>query len=84
MDGNVSTFKARLVDNDFTQIHSVDYDGTFSTVTMLKSVRILLAIATYHDSEIWQLDVKTAFLSGSLLEDMYVIQPKDFVIPKGI
>ena len=47
----------------------------------MKSVRIILAIAAYFDYEIWQMDVKTALLHGHLTEDMYMIQPKDFVDP---
>ena len=46
---------------------------------MLKSVRILLAIAAYYDYEIWQMDVKTAFLNGMLSEGVYMIQPEGFV-----
>jgi hypothetical protein len=67
----------------FKQIQGVDYDETFSPVTMLKSVQILLTIATFYDYEIWQMDVKTAFLNGKLSENVYMIQPKDFVDPKN-
>ena len=49
---------------------------------MLKSIRILLAIAAYCDYEIWQMDVKTTFLNGNLLEDVYMTQPEGFVDPK--
>ena len=48
---------------------------------MLKSVRIVLAIVAYFDYEIWQMDVKTAFLHGNLTDDMYMIQPEGFVDP---
>ena len=48
---------------------------------MLKSVRIMLAIAAYFDYEIWQMDVETAFLNGNLTEDVYMIQPEGFVDP---
>ena len=48
---------------------------------MLKSVRIMLALAAYFDWEIWQMDVKTAFLNGNLTEDVYMIQPEGFVDP---
>ena len=50
---------------------------------MLKSIRIILAIAAYFDYEIWQMDVKTAFLNGNLAEDVYMIQPEGFVDPKN-
>ncbi|WP_283100722.1 reverse transcriptase domain-containing protein, partial [Escherichia coli] len=72
MDGNVITFKGRLVAKGFKQIHGIDYDETFSPVAMLKSIQILFAIAAHYDYEIWQMDVKTAFLNGKLLEDVYI------------
>ncbi|KAL8115939.1 hypothetical protein AgCh_022437 [Apium graveolens] len=83
MDGNVQTYKARLVAKGFKQIHGIDYDETFSPVTMVKSIRILLAIAAFHDYEIWQMDVKTAFLNGSLEADVYMTQPEGFVDPRN-
>ena len=79
MDGNVHTFKAKLVVKGFKQTHGIDYDETFSPVAMLKSIRILLAIAAYQDYEIWQMDVKIAFLNGNLIEDVYMTQPKGFI-----
>ena len=72
VDGNVQTYKARLVAKGFKQIHGIDYDETFSPVVMVKSIRILLAIAAYNDFEIWQMDVKTTFLNESLEEDVYM------------
>ena len=67
----------------FRQTHGIDYDETFSPVVMLKSITILLAIATYYDYEIWQMDVKTAFLNGNLLEDVSMTQPEGFIDPKN-
>ena len=82
-DGNVTIYKARLVAKGFRQVQGIDYDETFSPVAMLKSVRIMLAIAAFYDYEIWQMDVKTAFLNGYLKEELYMIQPEGFVDPKG-
>ncbi|KAJ9556430.1 hypothetical protein OSB04_011044 [Centaurea solstitialis] len=79
MDSKVHTYKARLVAKGYTQTHGVDYDETFSPVAMLKSIRIVIAIAAFHDYEIWQMDVKTAFLNGKLFEDVYMTQPEGFV-----
>ena len=45
---------------------------------MLKSIRILLAVAASLDYEFWQMDVKTAFLNGNLNEDIYMQQPEGF------
>ena len=83
MDGNVHTYKGRLVAKGFKQIHGIDYDKTFSHVAMLKSIRILLVIVAHYDYEIWQMDVETAFLNENLLEDVYMTQPEGFVTPKN-
>nr|GEW78472.1 putative retrotransposon Ty1-copia subclass protein [Tanacetum cinerariifolium] len=69
MDGKVHTYKARLVANGYTQTHEIDYEGTFSPVAKIKSIRIMLDIAAFHDYEIWQMDVKTAFLKGKMTKD---------------
>ena len=63
MDGNMHTYKGRLVVKGFKQIHGIDYGETFSPIAMLKSIRIMLVIAAHYDYEIWQMDVKTAFLN---------------------
>ena len=80
---NVTIYKARIVAKGFRQVQDVDYDESFSLVSMLKSVRIMLAIAAFYDYEIWQMDVKTTFLNGFLEEELYMMQPEGFVDPKG-
>ncbi|GKA27457.1 retrotransposon protein, putative, ty1-copia subclass [Tanacetum coccineum] len=50
--------------------------------THIRAIRILIAIAAYYDYEIWQMDVKTAFLNGYLNEEVYMEQPEGFVNPK--
>ena len=67
-----------MVAKGFRQKQGIDYDETFSPVAMLKSIRIMLAIAAHLDYEIWQMDVKTAFLNGELTEEVYMIQPEGF------
>ncbi|GJU27349.1 retrotransposon protein, putative, ty1-copia subclass [Tanacetum coccineum] len=54
---------------------------TFSPVADIRVIRILIAIATFYDYEIWKMDVKIAFLNGYLDEDIYMVQPKGFIDP---
>ena len=75
--------KLELSQKGFQQVQGVEYDESFSLVSMLKSVRIMLAIAAFYDYEIWQMDVKTAFLNGNLSEDVYMTQPEGFVDPQN-
>jgi Reverse transcriptase (RNA-dependent DNA polymerase) len=83
MDYNMTVYKARLVAKGFRQILDVYYDETFSPVAMFKSIQMLLVIIVFHDYEIWQMDVKIAFVNGNLEEDMYMIQPTGFEDPKN-
>nr|GEY42700.1 retrotransposon protein, putative, Ty1-copia subclass [Tanacetum cinerariifolium] len=68
MDGVIHTYKDRLVAKGYTQTLGIDYEETFSPVADIRAIRILIAIAAYYDYEIWQMDVKTAFLNGYLNE----------------
>ncbi|GJR82586.1 retrotransposon protein, putative, ty1-copia subclass [Tanacetum coccineum] len=81
MDGIVHVYKARLVAKGYTQLYEVDYEETFSPVADISAIRILISIAAYYDYEIWQMDVKIAFLNGYLDEDIYMVQPEGFVDP---
>nr|GEY40072.1 hypothetical protein [Tanacetum cinerariifolium] len=73
---------ARTIAKGFTQTYKVDYEETFSPVADIRAIKILIAIAAYYDYEIWQMDVKTAFLNGHLSEEVYMEKPKGFVNPK--
>ncbi|GKA76825.1 retrotransposon protein, putative, ty1-copia subclass, partial [Tanacetum coccineum] len=84
IDGIIHTYKARLVTKGYTQLYGVDYEETFSPVDDNRAIRILISIATFYDYEIWQMDVKTAFLNGYLDEDIYMVQPEGFIDPKHL
>ncbi|GJR76532.1 retrotransposon protein, putative, ty1-copia subclass [Tanacetum coccineum] len=77
--GETANYKAALLDPESkgnTQTPGIDYEETFSHVANIRAIRILIAIAAYYDYEIWQMDVKTAFLNGYLSEEVYMEQPE--------
>ena len=73
-------YKARLVAKGYIQITSVNFTYVFSLVLKHSSIRALLGIVAFHDYELEQLDVKTAFLHGELEEDIYMQQPEGFIV----
>jgi transposase InsO family protein len=73
--------KARLVAKGYTQRLGVDYEETYAPVVRYSSLRGLLAMAAQHDWEIHHMDVKTAYLNGTLDEEIYMEQPEGFRAP---
>ncbi|XP_075640704.1 uncharacterized protein LOC142612504 [Castanea sativa] len=80
-NGSIEKFKARLVAKGFKQKEDIDFFDTFSPVTKVISIRLLIAIAAIHNLMIHQMDVKTAFLNGDLEEEIYMDQLEGFTIP---
>ena len=78
-DGKVERYKARLVTKGYTQKPGEDYDETFSPVVRYSSIRTLLAFAVQNGMIIHQMDVVTAFLNGTLDEDIYMEQPPGYI-----
>jgi hypothetical protein len=76
--GVVTRNKARLVAKCYSQVEGLDFDEKYAPVARLESIRILLAYATYHGFNLYQMDVKSAFLNGPIKEEVYVEQPPGF------
>ncbi|GJX61799.1 putative ribonuclease H-like domain-containing protein [Tanacetum coccineum] len=73
--------KARLIAQGFRQEEGIDYDEVFAPVTKIEAIRLFLAFASYMGFTLYQMDVKSAFLYGSIEEEVYVHQPPGFVDP---
>ena len=78
-DGSVQRYKARLVAQGFTQKYGTDFDETFCPVVRQESLRMLIALSVQYDLILHQADVTTAFLNGTLEEEVYMRQPEGFV-----
>nr|GFB38357.1 hypothetical protein [Tanacetum cinerariifolium] len=71
--------KSRLIVRGYRQEEGLDFEESFAPVAKMEAIRIFLAYAAHKSFTVFQMDVKTAFLHGSLKEDMYVCQPEGFI-----
>jgi len=62
----------------FTQKEGINYQETFSPVSKKGSHRIILALIAHYDLELYQMNVKNAFLNACLEEDVYMDQLEGF------
>ncbi|GKD88423.1 retrovirus-related pol polyprotein from transposon TNT 1-94 [Tanacetum coccineum] len=75
----VIRFKTRLVMRGYRQEEGIDFEESFAMVARMEAIRIFLAYTAHKSFIVFQMDVKTSFLHGSLKEDVYVCQPEGFI-----
>lgn len=73
--GEVVRYKAQLVAKRYTQIHGIDFHETFSPITKLNMVRVILSLAANFDWPLHQFNEKNAFLHSDLEEEIYMDMP---------
>ena len=73
-------YNTRLVVKGFQQKEGIDFTEIFSPVVKMSTIRLVLGMVAVKILHLEQLDVKTAFLHGDLEEDLYMIQPKGFIV----
>ena len=76
--GNIVRYKAHLVAKCFTQKKDIDYKVTFSPISSNDSFRIIMTLVAHYDLELYQMDIKTAFLNGNIDEIIYMVQLENF------
>nr|GEU48329.1 hypothetical protein [Tanacetum cinerariifolium] len=79
--GIVIRNKARLVAQGYTQEEGIDYDEVFAPVARIEAIGLFLAYASFMRFIVYQMDVKSAFLYGTIEEEVYVCQPPGFEDP---
>nr|GFB87590.1 putative ribonuclease H-like domain-containing protein [Tanacetum cinerariifolium] len=79
--GIVVRNKAWLVAQGHIQEEGIDYDEVFTPVARIKAIRLFLAYASFMGFTVYQMDVKSAFLYGTIDEEVYVMQPPGFHDP---
>ena len=73
--------KACLVAKRYKQIQGIDFQEAIAPAVKMTTIRTLFTISAFLDLAFYQMDVKTAFLHGSLDEELYMLQPEGFTIP---
>ncbi|GKD79024.1 retrovirus-related pol polyprotein from transposon TNT 1-94 [Tanacetum coccineum] len=68
-----------LVIRGHCQEEGIDFEESFSPIARMEAIRIFLAYDAHKSFTVFQMDVTTAFLHGTLKEDVYVCQPEGFI-----
>ena len=63
----------------FSQVEGIEYNETFSPIAKMNSIHLVLSLATLHNWEVHQMDVKSVFSHGDLHEEIYMKQPLGYV-----
>jgi hypothetical protein len=79
---SITRYKARLVAQGYTQRKRLDFQETFTSITQMTSQRIVIATAAAKDLELFQIDVKNAYLNREIDTDIYMKQPVGFEDPR--
>ena len=72
--------KARLVWKGYDQVEGIAFEETFALVSRLDAIRMFLAFACFKNIKSYQMDAKSSFLNGNSEEEVYIENPKGFIL----
>ena len=81
-DNTIYQRKVRLVVKGFAQVKGVDYEDTFASMITHQSIKVLFFLMTLNKMVFWKIDIRTFFLYGECLEDVYMEQPEGYADAK--
>ena len=76
--GEITMYKARFVAKGFSQVQGRDYNKKYSPTTRLSTIRVLISYALYKNTELKQVDIKTAYLNAEIEDEILMQQPEGF------
>jgi hypothetical protein len=82
-DGHVTRNKARLVCKGYAHIEGIDFEETIAPVYRMEAIHFLLAYAWSKNIKVYQMDIKSTFLSGELEEEVYIEQQEGFQLSEN-
>ena len=81
LDGEITSYRVRIVAGGHRQVEGVNHSETFSSVAKMPTVQVILANAATQDWEIEHVDVKSAYLNATLKETIYMKLPQGILKP---
>lgn len=81
-DGSLENYKATLVAHGFSQVEGFDVTETFAPIAQITTIRVVFDVVAPRKWWVYHRDVKSTFLNGHLKEEVYVLQPPGFEMPR--
>lgn len=80
MNRQISKYKARLVVQDFSQTKKINFYETFSSVTSITIIMLMLMITMHKNWEVYQIDIDSVYLNAELTEKIYIKIPEEYLV----
>ena len=82
-DGQVIRNKAILACKGYAKVEGIDFDETYAPVVRLQAIRSFLALSLHKNFKVYQMDSKSMFLNGKIEKEVYIEQPRGFLLSEN-